>query len=275
MVRGVEAVRHNPLARSDPRARLGTYEDPRRWPRLSRDARWRLRRRSARPPRAARVPERKRPRGASIAPRGASDAAVRPRHRRGRRGGPHTEEDDGAKKKSSGGDSKNAEARKALTRALESGEPVSGRVEVANRGGLILRIFDGRFRAFLPLSQMASSRTLRVKQSRTAMRTVTAPVASFDDDEEDFIPPPVASVDKPAPAAKGDGQKDATVAALESQVGKSIAVRVTSVGNSKVVVSERALAMERGAGALQPGVRATGHRRLSLRFRRLRGALRG
>ena len=171
---------------------------------------------------------------------------------------PAQKEDDGAKKKSSGGDSKNAEARKALTRALESGEPVSGRVEVANRGGLILRIFDGRFRAFLPLSQMASSRTLRVKQSRTAPRIVTAPVASFDDEEEDFIPPPVASVDKPAPAAKGDGQKDATVAALESQVGKSIAVRVTSVGNSKVVVSERALAMERGAGALQPGVRATG-----------------
>ena len=178
---------------------------------------------------------------------------------------PAQKEGDGAKKKSSGagkkpsgGDSKNADARKALARALESGEPVSGRVEVANRGGLILRIFDGRFRAFLPLSQMASSRTLRVKQSRAAPRIVTAPVASFDDEDEDFVPPPVASVDEPPPAAKGDGQKDATVAALESQVGKTIAVRVTAVENSKIVVSERALAMERGAGALQPGVRASG-----------------
>lgn len=200
-----------------------------------------------------------------------SRLAARPTPRRVRaaaEGGaaaPARREGDGAKKKSSGagkkpsgGDSKNADARKALARALESGEPVSGRVEVANRGGLILRIFDGRFRAFLPLSQMASSRTLRVKQTRTAPRTVTAPLASFDDEEEDFVPPPVASVDEPAPAAKGDGQKDATVAALESQVGKTIAVRVTAVENSKIVVSERALAMERGAGALQPGVRASG-----------------
>lgn len=200
-----------------------------------------------------------------------SRLAARPTPRRVRaaaEGGaaaPARKEGDGAKKKSSGagkkpsgGDSKNADARKALARALESGEPVSGRVEVANRGGLILRIFDGRFRAFLPLSQMASSRTLRVKQTRTAPRTVTAPLASFDDEEEDFVPPPVASVDEPAPAAKGDGQKDATVAALESQVGKTIAVRVTAVENSKIVVSERALAMERGAGALQPGVRASG-----------------
>ena len=45
----------------------------------------------------------------------------------------------GGKKKE---DSKNAEAKKALTRALEKGEPVSGRVEVANRGGLILRVFQ-------------------------------------------------------------------------------------------------------------------------------------
>ena len=200
-----------------------------------------------------------------------SRLAARPTPRRVRaaaEGGaaaPARKEGDGAKKKSSGagkkpsgGDSKNADARKALARALESGEPVSGRVEVANRGGLILRIFDGRFRAFLPLSQMASSRTLRVKQTRTAPRTVTAPLASFDDEEEDFVPPPVASVDEPAPAARGDGQKDATVAALESQVGKTIAVRVTAVENSKIVVSERALAMERGAGALQPGVRASG-----------------
>ena len=200
-----------------------------------------------------------------------SRLAARPTPRRVRaaaEGGaaaPARKEGDGAKKKSSGagkkpsgGDSKNADARKALARALESGEPVSGRVEVANRGGLILRIFDGRFRAFLPLSQMASSRTLRVKQTRTAPRTVTAPLASFDDEDEDFVPPPVASVDEPAPAARGDGQKDATVAALESQVGKTIAVRVTAVENSKIVVSERALAMERGAGALQPGVRASG-----------------
>ena len=86
-------------------------------------------------------------------------------------------------------DSKNSEAKKALTKALAKGEPVKGRVEVANRGGLILRVFNGRFRAFLPLSQMASSRTLKVKSTRiTGPTTVTAPLASFDDEEEDFVP---------------------------------------------------------------------------------------
>jgi len=97
----------------------------------------------------------------------------------------------GGKKKE---DSKNAEAKKALTRALEKGEPVSGRVEVANRGGLILRVFNGRFRAFLPLSQMASSRTLKLKGARKiSPLTVTAPLASFDDDDEDQGVAPVVT----------------------------------------------------------------------------------
>ena len=69
------------------------------------------------------------------------------------------------------GPSSNEEARKALTLAFKKGEPVSGRVEVANRGGLILRIFNGRFRAFLPLSQMASSRTAGIKVGLVTSQT--------------------------------------------------------------------------------------------------------
>jgi len=151
------------------------------------------------------------------------------------------------------GESKKVEARKALMRALEKGEPVSGRVEVANRGGLILRIFNGRFRAFLPLSQMTSSRTLDVKRSRkkNAPKSVTAPLASFDDDEDLNIAPLVAA------EPKETSTKDATVAALEAQVGKVIEVKVTDVNDKKIVVSERALVQERGVKRLKPGVRAS------------------
>ena len=126
------------------------------------------------------------------------------------------------KKVSGGNNSKNEEARKALMLALEKGEPVSGRVEVANRGGLILRIFNGRIRAFLPLSQMASSRTAGIKGAAAAQ------------------------------------QKDATVAAMESQVGSIINVKLMSVDDKKIVVSERALAQDQGAKALKVGVRASG-----------------
>jgi predicted RNA-binding protein with RPS1 domain len=156
-------------------------------------------------------------------------------------------------------DSKNSEAKKALTKALAKGEPVKGRVEVANRGGLILRVFNGRFRAFLPLSQMASSRTLKVKSTRiTGPTTVTAPLASFDDEEEDFVPPPaVPAAEKEEKKARQTG-KDAAVAALEGQVGKTIDVKITSVDGTKIVVSERALAQERGAKALEVGVRVSG-----------------
>lgn len=151
------------------------------------------------------------------------------------------------------GPSKNEEARKALTLAFATGEAVSGRVEVANRGGLILRIFNGRFRAFLPLSQMAASRTAGIKgRQSNAPVSRTAPAASFDE-EELMIPPAKESV--PAESKAG---KDATVAALESQVGNVIDVKITSVEDKKIVVSERALAQDRGAKALKVGVQVTG-----------------
>ena len=163
---------------------------------------------------------------------------------------------------SGSGESKNADARRALAKAMEAGEPVSGRVEVANRGGLILRIFNGRFRAFLPLSQMASSRTVKIKaERRSAPRAVTASFASFDDDEEDFVPPPVVALSPPETAqTKGDKDagKDAVVAALEKQVGNTIDVMITSVESSKIVVSERRLAQTRGASALAIGASASG-----------------
>ena len=41
---------------------------------------------------------------------------------------------------------------------MEAGKEVTGKVEVVNRGGLILRILNGRYRAFMPLSQMRASR---------------------------------------------------------------------------------------------------------------------
>ena len=163
---------------------------------------------------------------------------------------------------SGSGESKNADARRALAKAMEAGEPVSGRVEVANRGGLILRIFNGRFRAFLPLSQMASSRTVKIKaERRGAPRAVTASFASFDDDEDDFVPPPVVALTPPETAqTKGDKDagKDAVVAALEKQVGNTIDVMITSVESSKIVVSERRLAQTRGASALAIGASASG-----------------
>ncbi len=163
---------------------------------------------------------------------------------------------------SGSGESKNADARRALAKATEAGEPVSGRVEVANRGGLILRIFNGRFRAFLPLSQMASSRTVKIKaERRGAPRAVTASFASFDDDEDDFVPPPVVALTPPETAqTKGDKDagKDAVVAALEKQVGNTIDVMITSVESSKIVVSERRLAQTRGASALAIGASASG-----------------
>ena len=169
----------------------------------------------------------------------------------------------GGKKKE---DSKNAEAKKALTRALEKGEPVSGRVEVANRGGLILRVFNGRFRAFLPLSQMASSRTLKLKGARKISPfTVTAPLASFDDDDEDQGVAPVVTapalekaLDKKKQDKKITSGKDAAVAMLETQVGNVIDVQITSVDGTKIVCSERSLAQSRGAKNLQVGVRCAG-----------------
>ena len=82
-------------------------------------------------------------------------------------------------------------------------------------------------------------------------KSVTAPLASFDDDEDLNIAPLVAA------EPKETSTKDATVAALEAQVGKVIEVKVTDVNDKKIVVSERALVQERGVKRLKPGVRAS------------------
>lgn len=176
-------------------------------------------------------------------------------------------------KKPASGPQKNEDARKALALALETGEPVFGRVEVANRGGLILRIFNGRFRAFLPLSQMASSRTASIKGRHNHTLTQklrTGPRSSFDEDDEAPLPAPVpAAAAPPAPgspaaiaaaakdkAAKDNAPKDPVVAAMELQVGAVISVMVTSMDDKKIVVSERALVQDQGAKALKVGVHA-------------------
>ena len=106
---------------------------------------------------------------------------------------------------------------------------------------------------------MASSRTLKVKSTRiTGPTTVTAPLASFDDEEEDFVPPPGGSRRGEGGEEGAPDRQGAAVAALEGQVGKTIDVKITSVDGTKIVVSERALAQERGAKALEVGVRVSG-----------------
>lgn len=63
----------------------------------------------------------------------------------------------------SGGDDdfatkKNTHHTDVLARALELDQKVTGKVEAVNRGGLILRVMNNKYRAFLPKSQMRSSR---------------------------------------------------------------------------------------------------------------------
>ena len=123
----------------------------------------------------------------------------------------------------------------AVARAIAAierrGGRLTGRVEVVNRGGAVLRARglgeDGeedegvRFRAFLPKSQMRSTR-LRLASNGTSGNGTSA--AASDKDE---------------------------IKALEAQIGKLIDVKLMDYSSRRVVVSERALLKE-GATAKLP-----------------------
>ena len=64
---------------------------------------------------------------------------------------------------------KDAELKRDLMKALESGKKVTGKVEAVNRGGLILRVMNNKYRAFLPKSQMRSSRLKFCKTTKAEL----------------------------------------------------------------------------------------------------------
>ena len=70
--------------------------------------------------------------------------------------------------KNESGDKENA-LKRDLMKALESGKKVTGKVEAVNRGGLILRVMKNKYRAFLPKSQMRSSRLKFCKTTKAEL----------------------------------------------------------------------------------------------------------
>ena len=66
-------------------------------------------------------------------------------------------------------DKESAELKRDLMKALESGKKVTGKVEAVNRGGLILRVMKNKYRAFLPKSQMRSSRLKFCKTTKAEL----------------------------------------------------------------------------------------------------------
>ena len=64
---------------------------------------------------------------------------------------------------------KEKELKRDLMKALESGKKVTGKVEAVNRGGLILRVMKNKYRAFLPKSQMRSSRLKFCKTTKAEL----------------------------------------------------------------------------------------------------------
>jgi len=73
------------------------------------------------------------------------------------------------KNEKSSGDKENHALKRDLMKALESGKKVTGKVEAVNRGGLILRVMKNKYRAFLPKSQMRSSRLKFCKTTKAEL----------------------------------------------------------------------------------------------------------
>ena len=117
-----------------------------------------------------------------------------------------------------GGDAKNAreqDVRAAIEAIERDGGRLTGKVEVVNRGGVVLRGTKGRFRAFLPKSQMRSSRL-----------------------RGDF---------------RGGAEEADETKMLEAQIGKLIDVKLVDHSSKRIVVSERALLQERASEKLPVG----------------------
>ena len=122
------------------------------------------------------------------------------------------------------GDEKDAAKRDAETKKVldeivsKHGGRFTGKVEVVNRGGVVLRAQKGRFRAFLPKSQMRSSRL------RGDFSSGSATTAAEDETKS-----------------------------LEGQIGRLIDVKLVDATPKRIVVSERALLQEGAAEKLPAG----------------------
>jgi predicted RNA-binding protein with RPS1 domain len=122
------------------------------------------------------------------------------------------------------GDEKDAAKRDAETKKVldeivsKHGGRFTGKVEVVNRGGVVLRAQKGRFRAFLPKSQMRSSRL------RGDFSSGSATTAAEDETKS-----------------------------LEGQIGRLIDVKLVDATPKRIVVSERALLQEGAAEKLPVG----------------------
>ena len=138
-------------------------------------------------------------------------------------GGDEERETNSSSNESSSSSPREDAVARAIAAIERRGGRLTGRVEVVNRGGAVLRARglgeDGeedegvRFRAFLPKSQMRSTR-LRLASNGTSGNGTSA--AASDKDE---------------------------IKALEAQIGKLIDVKLMDYSSRRVVVSERALSL--------------------------------
>lgn len=112
----------------------------------------------------------------------------------------------------------NNKKNEELHMALERNQKCTGKVESVNRGGLILRVLQNKYKAFLPKSQM---RATRLKSNSTTT------------------------------------DKKSEEECMREQVGKLIEVKFVEVTEQRVVVSEKLLCLERAVEKLPIGSKQT------------------
>jgi len=112
----------------------------------------------------------------------------------------------------------NKKKNEELHMALERNQKCTGKVESVNRGGLILRVLQNKYKAFLPKSQM---RATRLKSNSTTT------------------------------------DKKSEEECMREQVGKLIEVKFVEVTEQRVVVSEKLLCLERAVEKLPIGSKQT------------------
>ena len=117
-----------------------------------------------------------------------------------------------------GQNNNNKKKNEELQMALERNQKCTGKVESVNRGGLILRVLQNKYKAFLPKSQM---RATRLKSNSTTT------------------------------------DKKSEEECMREQVGKLIEVKFVEVTEQRVVVSEKLLCLERAVEKLPIGSKQT------------------
>ena len=117
-----------------------------------------------------------------------------------------------------GQNNNNKKKNEELHMALERNQKCTGKVESVNRGGLILRVLQNKYKAFLPKSQM---RATRLKSNSTTT------------------------------------DKKSEEECMREQVGKLIEVKFVEVTEQRVVVSEKLLCLERAVEKLPIGSKQT------------------